>query len=60
MKAEKEIDNLLKYYRKQVKQLEKEGYNMNAASWGYEEGVLSSGNDIKLLLAYIEELRNNK
>lgn len=50
------INNLLLQYRS----LEKSGESMDKVSWGYEQGILISGNDAKELVEIFKELTTHR
>lgn len=49
------LPELMVYFKEWVKEKQAEGENMDAASWNYEEGIIISGNEAKLLLEFYEK-----
>lgn len=55
---DEQLKKLLQRLKDSVKSLKDHNEDMDEASWGYEIGVLLTGNDALLIIAAIEKKRN--
>lgn len=51
------IIQLISRIEKNVARAKRKGYDMNSASWGYEEGYLLPYNEMKDVVEYVRKLR---
>ena len=54
------MKEIIKYLKEQLEQIKKYDGTMNSASWGYEEGILITGDDAEKILKHLEESSNIK
>ena len=59
--GKKELETLLEYLKDRVAYIKKSGDSMEEASFGYEEGILITGNDALMIMEAISAvLEDNK
>ena len=53
-------ESLIKYLKGRLKELKEFDIGMDSASWGYQEGILITGNEAKEIIKLLEECTTKK
>ena len=51
------IEDIIKTIEKQLQTIDELHGDMDSANWGYEEGILLTGNEGKLLLSVLNKIK---